>query len=680
MKVVLLIQARVNSSRLPGKVLLQLEGKSVLEHVVERAGRCARVSDVIICTSTSCDDDAVAALCSSLPVKCFRGSEHDVLDRFYQAAWLSSADIVVRCTCDCPMIDAGLIDKVINHFRQNDLDYMCLGDNNYQCDGFDVEVFSFKALALASREARESYEREHVTPFVRKTGKCASLPLQGLERYQNLRFQDLRFSLDTERDFERIKTVFAALYQKNNNFSLFDVLDFADANCEVVRSVDESGLVFTGKGQTLYEQAKMLIPGGTQLLSKRPEMLLPDLWPAYYRTAQGIDITTLDGVKLKDFGYMSVGACVLGYCDYDVNSAVHRAINRGSISSLNCPSEVELTKLLCEIHPWAECARYTRGSGEACALAVRIARAASGKDKLAFCGYHGWHDWYLAANINDGNNDLLKFHLLPNLNMQGVPSGLKNSAFPFSYNKIEELLQIVTSHDIGCIIMEVQRSEPPKDGFLKKVRDLASEKGIILIFDEVTSGFRHNAGGLHLLLGVNPDVAILGKALGNGFPIAAVIGTRAVMNAAANTFISSTYWTEDIGPSAALACIKKFRDNHVGQHLEQLGKYFQTELRRIAKDTEIDVSVDGLAALSTFTFKYENKQAVKTLFMQKMLERKILSGGGFYISFAHKKADVDFYLNQIRLVFTEMSVAIKENTVEKSLLGPEAHSGMARLS
>src|SRR5712691_6565521 len=328
----------------------------------------------------------------------------------------------------------------------------------------------------------------------------------------------------------------------------------------------------TAKGQELYRRAKKLIPGGTQLLSKRPEMFLPDQWPSYFSTAHGVEVTDIDGNTFVDMSMMGIGACVLGYADPEVDAAVKAVIDAGSASTLNPPEEVELAELLCELHPWAEMVRYSRSGGEAMMIAVRIARASARRDKIAFSGYHGWGDWYLAANL--GDESALDGQLMPGLEPAGVPRGLRGTAFPFHYNRLDQLKAIVDAHgkELGAIVMEPLRSEPPAPGFLEGVRDLARESGAVLVFDEVTTGFRMTDGGIHKTLGVNPDIAVFAKAMANGYPMAAVIGTSRVMEAAQSTFISSTNWTERVGTVAALATIRKFRRERVAAHLAQIGE------------------------------------------------------------------------------------------------------------
>ena len=300
-------------------------------------------------------------------------------------------------------------------------------------------------------------------------------------------------------------------------------------------------------------------------------MLLPEQWPTYYSKASGSRIWDLDGRCFVDMSYSGIGSCVLGYADADVNRAVAAAIEAGSMSTLNCAEEVELAELLCEIHPWAEMVRYARCGGEAMAVAVRIARTHTRRDKIAFCGYHGWHDWYLSANLASGN--ALEGHLLPGLSPAGVPAGLAGTTLPFHYNRIDELTAIVREHgdQLAAVVMEPIRSHPPEADFLQQVREVAHRCGAVLIFDEITSGWRLTSGGAHLLYGVSPDLAVFAKAMSNGYPMAAIIGIGDVMQAAQDSFISSTYWTERIGPAAALATIQKIRDCNVPGRLMEAG-------------------------------------------------------------------------------------------------------------
>ena len=307
------------------------------------------------------------------------------------------------------------------------------------------------------------------------------------------------------------------------------------------------------KGQNLWKRAKKVIPGGNMLLSKRPELFLPDKWPSYFSKAKGCRVWDLDGNEFVDMSIMGIGTNILGYGHPEVDKAVRENIEKGNMSTLNCPEEIFLAEKLIELHNWADMVRFARSGGEANAISIRIARAASGKDKIAFCGYHGWHDWYLSANLSEKEG--LENHLLPGLEPNGVPRNLEGTVIPFRYNHLEELEKICSEHDLAAVKMEVERNSPPHKGFLEGVRKLCDKKNIILIFDECTSGFRETFGGLHKKYNVRPDLAVFGKAIGNGYAITAVIGRREVMEHAQSTFVSSTFWTERIGFSAAIACL-----------------------------------------------------------------------------------------------------------------------------
>ena len=435
-----------------------------------------------------------------------------------------------------------------------------------------------------------------------------------------------------------------------------------------------------GTGQDLYVKARQIIPGGTQLLSKRPEMFLPDYWPAYYAKAKGVEIWDLDGNKYVDVSHCGVGAPILGYADPDVDDAVIKAIHAGTMATLNCPEEVELAELLIELHPWADMVRYSRTGGEILTIAVRIARASTGRDKVAFCGYHGWHDWYLAANLADDTT--LDGHLLPGLEPLGVPRGLTGTTLPFHYNNIQELKTIIDQHgtDLAAIVMEPTLGTGPAEGFLEEVRAAATLNGTVLIFDEVTSGWRVNYGGIHLTYGVNPDMAAFGKATSNGYPMAAVLGTRAVMDAAQTSFISSSGWTEKIGPAAALATIHKLRRESVPDHLMAIGRQVQKGWNEAAKSTGLPVQVNGIPPLSNFTIQHDQSEELATLFNQEMLARGYLSSTRFWNLWPHHEEQIDHYLSAVQEVFGVMIQALKEEDVAGRLLGPVRHASFHRLS
>jgi glutamate-1-semialdehyde aminotransferase len=377
---------------------------------------------------------------------------------------------------------------------------------------------------------------------------------------------------------------------------------------------------------------------------------------------------------------MGVGACILGYADDDVNAAVIRCIQNGSMCSLNSYEEVELAERLIALHPWAARARFGRSGGEACAIAVRIARAASGKDFVAFCGYHGWHDWYLSANLADARN--LDGQLLPGLAPAGVPRHLRGSSAPFHFNDLASLDRIVAERggELGAIIMETERGSKPVPGFLEGIRAIANKFRAVLIFDEVTSGFRLNNGGIHLTLGVDPDLAVFGKGMGNGFPIAAVIGRADVMSAAEETFISSTFWSERVGFAAALATLDKIARCDVPTHLCRHGEQIIAGLRALASRHGIDLAISGIPPLIYLQFRHPQALEIQTFWAQEMLDQGYLLGGAIYTSYAYRSEINEKFLADCDPVFARIRAHLDRGDLPSQLRGRVIQTGFRRLT
>ena len=431
-------------------------------------------------------------------------------------------------------------------------------------------------------------------------------------------------------------------------------------------------------GQKLWKRAKEVIPGGNMLLSKRSEMFLPDHWPTYFEKAKGCRVWDLDGNEFIDMSIMGIGTNILGYGNEEVDDAVRSVIDKGNMSTLNCPEEVYLAEKLIELHPWADMVRFARSGGEANSIAVRIARAATGKSKIAICGYHGWHDWYLAANLGDEKN--LAGHLLPGLAPNGVPEELRGTVLPFNYNDFQGLEVLVQTNDIGVIKMEVSRNFGPENDFLGKVRELATRKGIVLIFDECTSGFRQTFGGLHKIYGVEPDMAMFGKAMGNGYAITAVIGRRAIMESAQSTFISSTFWTERIGPVAGLKTLEVMERTKSWDIVTKIGRDVSDRWRSLASDHQLTITTAGLSALPSFAFSGLNAAAYKTLLTQEMLSKGFLATTSLYASVAHTPELIDAYFVNLESSFELINKCENGLDVRTLLNGPVAHSGFTRLN
>lgn len=434
------------------------------------------------------------------------------------------------------------------------------------------------------------------------------------------------------------------------------------------------------KGTVLYKHAKTRIPGGTQLLSKRPEMLAPNQWPAYFRKARGCETWDIDGNHYYDLSTNGIGACLLGFADPDVTRAVCERIKRGSMCTLNPPEEVELADMLCKIHPWAEQARFTRCGGEVATVAVRIARATTDRSLVAICGYHGWHDWYLAANL--GESDALRGHLLPGLAPLGVPRELRGTTIPFHFNHRDEFQNVIDRYGkrLAAVVMEPCRGKDPEPGFLEYVRKATRKCGALLIFDEITIGWRHCFGGAHLRFGICPDMAVFAKALGNGHPIGAVIGIKKAMAGAHSSFISSTYWTESVGPVAALATLRKMRQLDVPRHIEHIGRLVQNIWKNQGARYSLPVVLEGYPCLAHFRFDHPQNAELRTLFTQEMLKRGFLAGTAFFPTMAHTGSIVALYENAVSEVFSDIALSLSRNQVKAKLKGPPAHSGFQRLA
>jgi glutamate-1-semialdehyde 2,1-aminomutase len=676
MNIVAIVQARMGSSRLPGKVMKPITGRPMIELLLARLECSKEIDQIVVASADTPENKPLAAQVENLGFPCFLGSENDVLSRYYLAAIQFNADVVVRITGDCPFVDGGLVDQLISEFKRCDCDYYSNVSPPSLPDGLDIEVFSFGALEYAQQNARSAFDREHVTPFLRQSEQISK---GNFSHSSDL--SGIRWTVDEPEDFIVVSRVFEHFapdihFPWQAIYSLYqDSPEVFSENQSIIRNEGKN----MGTGQKLWKRAKKVIPGGNMLLSKRSEMFLPEQWPSYFSKAKGCQVWDLDGNQYTDMFIMGIGTNILGYGHPEVDAAVQEVISSGNMSTLNAPEEVFLAEKLVELHPWADMVRFARSGGEANAIAIRIARAATGKDKVAICGYHGWHDWYLSANLGDDKN--LAGHLLPGLEPNGVPENLKGTVFPFNYNNFAELEQLVSQHDIGVIKMEVSRSEGPEDNFLQKVRQLATEKGIVLIFDECTSGFRETFGGLHKKYGVEPDMAMFGKTLGNGYAVTATIGRKEVMEAAQTSFISSTFWTERIGSVAGLKTLEVMEKLRPWQTITATGGDIRQKWQQLADKYELPIAHWGLPALTGFTFESEQALAYKTLITQEMLTKGYLAGNSVYVSIEHTPDIVDGYFEALDPIFsTIQQCELEGRSVEALLHGPVCHAGFKRLN
>ena len=588
------------SSRFPGKILKKIKNNTIIEMIIKILKKDKLVNDILVATSSNTENKPLIEFLKKKKIKFFCGSENDALSRFYFAAKKNKSKIIVRITGDCPLADPSIVDEFILDFKKNNFDYLSNANPWTYPDGLDVEVFSFKLL----KEAHIKAKRKHringgVLISYLKDNKNYKIKNKKLNIKGN--FSKIRLTVDEKDDLQLVKKLFEH-FQPNIYFNYKDIEKFYNKNKIFFRKnshlkLNEGSIL--DKSQKMWRRANGVILGGNSLLSKNPNLYLPNKWPTYFSRAKGCKIWDLNKKQYYDMSLMGVGTNILGYSNKGVDNAVKKAINESTVSTLNCIEEVLLAEKLIDMHNWADKVKFARTGGEANALAVRIARAASGKEKVAFCGYHGWHDWYLAANLKSKKS--LDQHLIKGLNPLGVPKSLSNSSFGFEYGNFQKLERLTEKYNIGVIKMEVCRNSQPNVKFLRSVRKLASKKNIVLIFDECTTGFRQSYGGIHKTLGINPDIAILGKALGNGYPITAVLGKDEIMSAAKNSFMSSTFWSERLGPAAAIKTLEIMEKDKTWITITKLGNRLINIWKKLAKRHKLKLTILGIPALAKFS-------------------------------------------------------------------------------
>jgi glutamate-1-semialdehyde 2,1-aminomutase len=672
-----IIQARCESIRFPNKVLSDVNGLGLtcIELLIMRLSKSKLLDSIIVATSDNKANNKLIKLLKKKKIKFFIGSEKNVLERFYKTAKKYKLDTIVRITGDSPLIDPILVDSFIDKFKYNKIDYLADSVKETYPDGMDIEVFNFNSLKSSYYAMGNDYDKEHVTPIIRKNVKYKKM----YKKYTN-DYSFLRLTLDEKEDLICIKKIIN-YFQPNIFFTLKEIIKLYHkepklfkANNKIKRN--EGSKLSTG--QKFWKRAKKSISGGNMFLSKNPEMFLPNLWPTYYNKAKGCNIWDLDNKKLVDFALMGVGTNLLGYARNEIDLEVKKAINKSNMSSLNCPEDVFLAEKLLELHPWADQAKFARTGGEANAMAIRIARTYSKKENIAVCGYHGWHDWYLAANLNKGDD--LKTHLLPGLGTKGVLKKLKNTIFTFMFNDFKKLENLVKNDNIGIIIMEVSRNYLPENDFLKKVRDLATRNKVVLIFDECSSGFRETFGGIHLKHKVNPDICMFGKALGNGYAITSIIGKGKIMKKASDSFISSTFWSERIGYVAGCKTLDVMKKEKSWEYVSKLGKEIKKSWLDLGKKYDLPIEINGIDALPSFYIKSKKFLEYKTYISQEMLKKNYLCSTAVYVSTAHNKNILKDYIKKIDNVFLKIKECEDGRDIKKLLQGPVCRSQFKRLN
>ena len=664
-KITAVIQARLNSTRFKKKILKKIKGKEVIKILIERLKLSEEINDIIVAIPNTRSNDSLELFLKKNNINVFRGSEKNVLKRFLECSRKNNINNIVRITSDCPLIDPKILDKMALEFKKNNLDYFSNIQERTFPDGMDIEFIKKDTLEKTYKNVIYDYDKEHVTPYILRSNIFKK------RNYLNKKdYSGIRITLDYPSDLKILSKIIKSF--KNLNFGFNEIirayynLKFKKENRKENLSID-------------WSLAKKNIAGGNMLLSKRPEQYLPEIWPSHYEKSYGCRIVSSDKKNYYDLGLMGVGTNILGYSNKDVDKAVTKRLQKGNMSSLNCEEEVLLAMKLKKIHNWDGKVKFARSGGEANAIAVRLARAYSSKYKIAFCGYHGWHDWYLATNLKNSKN--LNKHLINNLNISGVPKNLKNTIFPFKYNDIKSFYDVFRKNpDIGIIKMEVLRNEFPKNKFLEKIRKFATKNNIVLIFDECTTGFRQTFGGIYKMFNVKPDILVLGKALGNGYAITAVLGSNGIMDKEKETFISSTFWTESIGPTAALKTLELMERQKSWIKITKIGRYVIKNWKRIAKKNSIKIQIKGIPALCSFEFKSKNNNLYKNLITQEMLKKGFLASNIIYISTTHKISILKKYFKVLDDVFKIISKCEKGKDIYIYLNNKVSEKKFSRLN
>lgn len=677
-RTVAVLQARMGSTRLPGKVLLPLRGIPSLELMLRRLRRAARVDEIVLATSTEPVDDPVAGLAARTGVGLFRGSEADVLDRFYRAAepmGLSPDDIVVRLTGDCPFVMPEVVDAVVDAVAGRDeVAYASNVSPPTFPDGLDCEAMTYAALAAAWREASKPHQREHVTRFI----------VEHPERFPAVNVRSLagdysrfRITLDEPEDHRVLAEVADALGEDFDLATLYRFLDekpgiFAlnerfrrnQGSIDTMKQAIETRApkLSIAESERWWQRREGLIPAGTMTLSKGPTQFVDGVAPKYLARGLGSHVWDVDGNEYLDYP-LALGAITLGHRHPDVVRAVQRQLTESGTSfSLMHPLEVQLAERIREVVPCAEMVRFGKNGSDATSAAVRAARAYTGRPMVARCGYHGWQDWSIDETYG--------------IRARGVPDEVQALTVGFTYNDPASLARLFEEHPgrIGTVILEPMTLTLPTDDFLAKIRDITHANGAVLVFDEVVTGFRLAPGGAQEMFGVTPDIAALGKGLGNGLPISVVAGRAEVMQVFEEIFFSFTFGGETLSLAAALTVIDvMYRDDYWG-HLTRLGGRIGDGYRALVEEARLtDVTgCIGLPQWGMITFADHagtGSLVWKSLFQQEVLKRGVLFNGAQHVSLSHTDQEIEQTLDVYREALTVLRYAVDNECATELLEG-----------
>jgi len=674
MSIVAIIQARMTSSRLPQKVLLDIAGRPMLWHVIERASKAEKVDKVIVATTDNQDDDMIERFARENKIGIYRGSENNCLDRYYQAAKKFKADTVIRITADCPLVCPEIIDKVVSTYLKGSYDYVTNSMLYTYPDGCDVEIFSFKALKKMWQECKDPVCVEHVTPYLKISGK---FKIKNIENEKPVDPSEYKWSIDRSDDLKFVREVYKYLYKGKKVFTMNNVLALLKKRPDI-KKINSRAIVDEGdfksilrspkikpakkeikKSLDLKKRAERLIPGCSQTFSKAPFQFVQGVAPVFLEKGRGSKVWDIDGNEYIDYA-MALAPVILGHNYPSVTNKVKSILNKGTTFTLPHRLESELAQLLCDIIPCAEMVRFGKNGSDATAGAVRVARAYTGKDKIACCGYHGWQDWYIATTTRN----------------EGIPKAVRDLTLTFEYNNIDSLKRLFeeNKNQIACVIMEPTGITKPKDNFLQKVKDLAHKNGAVLIFDEIVTGFRLSLGGAQEYFNVIPDLACFGKAMANGFPISAVVGNRKIMKLFEDVFYSFTFGGEIVSIAASIATINEIKKRYVISHLWERGRKIKDGYNYIAKAHGLErytecIGFNPRTIITLKDSKGNDDLVLKSLFQQECIKRGILFAGSHNICFSHSNRDVDYTLRVYNTVLGILRDALHKNDIKRRLKG-----------
>lgn len=673
MNVVAFVQARMTSSRLPGKVLATLAGVPVLRRVVDAASDTPGVAWTVVVTSEDPSDDPIAEWCAQEGIRCRRGPLNDVLGRFVaavEAEGLSNADGVMRLTADCPLLDPVVCGMVARLWRDSGADYAQNVAPRGWPDGLDCEVFRVSALRQAAAEATAKADREHVGPFIKRNRyrfKQVNLSCP----FGN--FGHLRWTLDTPEDKAFLERLLAVAEGDNSMLALLALLDGNPALQRVnpastpprpeasapVRETAPSSVGYA-LSNALLERTRRTIPLGSQTFSKSHIQYPVGRAPLFLSHGLDARVWDVDGNEYVDLvnGLLPV---VLGYCDPEVDEAIRRQLERGISFSTGTELEAELAERLVRLIPCAEMVRFGKNGSDATSGAVRLARAATGRERVAICGYHGWHDWYIGTTSRN----------------KGVPTATARLTSTFQYNDAGALEALIDAHpgEFAAVVMEVANATPPAPGFLEAVRELTAKHGIVLVFDEIITGFRYALGGAQAHFGVIPDLACFGKSMANGMPLSAVVGRADLMRLMEEIFFSGTFGGETLSLAASIATIDKLEREDGVAKLWCAGRAIADRIEpRIAhfglSGTIRLVGYDPWRILSVVDHPGARKEAIKTRLSIELLDRGVLVGGGHNVSAALSEADVEQVVGAYEAALRAVAEQLDGNGLEDNLPCP----------